>query len=112
LVKRAVLDEVGAFDEVFNPVQFEDLDLMYRMRAQGYRVVYEPAVEMYHFENVTTDGSTQINFKYQTVKNGMEFKRRWRQLFTTENGPADDELRWVELPRRRIEEIGELEMRE
>jgi GT2 family glycosyltransferase len=111
VVKRAVIDEVGVFDEIFNPVQFEDLDLLYRMRAAGYTVVYEPAVEMYHFENITTDNSPQINFKYQTIKNGMEFKRRWRHMFSTENGPADDTLRWAELPRHRIETIGALEMR-
>jgi len=111
LVKRAVLDEVGLFDEIFNPVQYEDLDLLYRMKARGYRVIYEPAAEMYHFENVTTDNSPQINFKYQTIKNGMEFKRRWRHLFSTEAGPDDAGLRWADLPRRRIEEIGELEMR-
>jgi GT2 family glycosyltransferase len=111
LVRKSVLDEVGMFDEIFNPVQFEDLDLLYRMREQGYRVIYEPAVEMYHFENVTTDGSAKINFKYQTIKNGVEFKRRWRHMFTKETGPADDTLKWAELPRRRIEEIGELEVR-
>jgi GT2 family glycosyltransferase len=112
LVKRAVLDEVGLFDEIFNPVQFEDNDLFYRMKSHGYRLVYEPAVEMYHFENVTTDNSPQINFKYQTIKNGMEFKRRWRHLFAEENGPTDEALRWVELPRRPLEEIGALEVRE
>jgi GT2 family glycosyltransferase len=112
LVKRAVLDEVGGFDEIFNPVQFEDNDLFYRMKSHGYRLLYEPAVEMYHFENVTTDNSPRINFKYQTIKNGLEFKRRWRHLFETENGPADEDLRWVALPRRRIDDIGELEVRE
>ncbi|MHB9132527.1 MAG: glycosyltransferase family 2 protein [Armatimonadota bacterium] len=111
LVKRAVLDEVGAFDEIFNPVQFEDLDLLYRMKSHGYHVVYEPAVEMYHFENVTTDNSPQINFKYQTIKNGMEFKRRWRHLFSTENGPTDETLRWAELPRRRVDEVTDLDVR-
>lgn len=112
LVKRSVLDEVGGFDEIFNPVQFEDLDLFYRMKSHGYRLCYQPAVEMYHFENVTTDNSPQINFKYQTIKNGMEFKRRWRHIFTTEDGPAEDTLHWAELPRRRIEEIGGLEVRD
>jgi GT2 family glycosyltransferase len=112
VVKRAVLDEVGTFDEVFNPVQFEDLDLFYRMKAAGYHLVYEPAAEMYHFENVTTDNSPTINFKYQTIKNGLEFKRRWRHLFAAEGGPTDDALRWQELPRQRIEEISWLEVRE
>ncbi|HEX2951293.1 MAG TPA: glycosyltransferase [Armatimonadota bacterium] len=112
LVKRAVLDEVGHFDEIFNPVQFEDNDLFYRMKSHGYRLIYEPRVEMYHFENVTTDNTPKLNFKYQTIKNGMEFKRRWRHMFSVENGPSDEELRWKELPRCRIDEIGELEIRD
>ena len=112
LIKRAVLEEVGTFDEIFNPVQYEDLDLIYRMKSHGYHLLYEPAVEMYHFENVTTDNTPQINFKYQTIKNGLEFKRRWRGMFSTENGPGEDELRWAELPRCRIADVGELEVRE
>jgi len=111
LTRRAVLDEVGGFDETFDPAQFEDLDLFYRMKAAGYRLLYEPSVEMYHFENVTTDGSA-LKFKYLTIKHGIEFKRRWQHLFTAEEGPEDEELRWAELPRLRIGEIGELEMRE
>lgn len=112
LVRKSVLDEVGGFDEIFNPVQFEDNDLFYRMKSHGYKLQYEPSVEMYHFENVTTDGSAKVNFKYQTIKNGIEFKRRWRHIFSTENGPEEEILRWVELPRRRIDEIGELETRD
>jgi len=112
LVKRGVLDEVGGFDDVYNPVQFEDLDLEYRMKARGYTLVYEPAVEMYHFENVTTDNTPGLNFKYQTVKNLLEFTRRYQSVFAHEGGPADDQLVWEDLPRRRIEEIGELEVRE
>ena len=112
LVKKSVLDEVGGFDEIFNPVQFEDNDLFYRMKSKGYHLIYEPAVEMYHFENVTTDGSGgKINFKYQTIKNGMEFKRRWKHMFEKENGPDPEEIKWQELPRKRLDEITEnLEM--
>lgn len=112
LVKRAVLDEVGGFDEVYNPVQFEDLDLEYRMKARGYTLVYEPAVEMYHFENVTTDNTPGLNFKYQTVKNLLEFKRRYQAVFVNENGPTDDELTWEALPKHPIDAIGVLEERE
>jgi len=111
LVKRAVLDEIGGFDQAFDPAQFEDLDLFYRMKAHGYRLIYEPSVEMYHFENVTTDGSEELKFKRLTIIHGMEFKRRWQHLFTAEDGPDDESLRWIDLPRLRIDEIGPLEMR-
>ena len=56
-MKRAVYEEIGGLDEVFNPAQYEDFDFCYRAREAGWEVWYEPAAEMYHFENVTTAGS-------------------------------------------------------
>ena len=108
MIKREVIVKCGAFDEEFNPVQYEDIDLCYRARSMGYHCLYEPSVEMYHFENVTTDGSVDLNFKYLTIKNGLLFKRRWRHMFEHEGGPTDDELRWRELPRSDVVEVGEL----
>ena len=108
MLKREVIEKCGAFDEAFNPVQYEDIDLCYRARSMGYRCLYEPSVEVYHFENVTTDGSVDLNFKYLTIKNGLLFKRRWRHMFEQEGGPSDDELRWRELPRQQVGEASEL----
>jgi GT2 family glycosyltransferase len=101
---------IGGLDEGFNPVQFEDIDYCYRARHAGYRVRYEPSVEMYHFENVTSDGTSTINYPYVTVKNGMRFKRKWRFMFETEGGPSDDDLEWKSIERQPIEAIGPLEM--
>jgi len=106
LMKRAVPDTIGGLDEVFNPAQFEDLDYCYRARQNGFRVLYEPAAEMYHFENVTTDGSIDVNFRYVTIKNGMAFKKRWQHVFSEESGPPDGACRWEPLPTHPIEETG------
>lgn len=105
-----VYQRVGALDEAFNPVQFEDIDYCYRARHAGYRVVYEPSVEMYHFENVTSGDTPQINYTYVTVKNGMRFKKKWRFMFEAEGGPLDSELDWKEIGKHDLSEIGELEM--
>jgi GT2 family glycosyltransferase len=102
VVKREVIDLVGGFDEAFNPVQFEDLDLSYRAREAGYRVVYYPKVEAFHYENVTTDGSPDVNFKYVTIKNGMLFKRRWQHMFSVEGGPEESEAVWKPIHRPRL----------
>jgi GT2 family glycosyltransferase len=102
VVKREVLDRVGTFDEAFNPVQYEDLDLSYRAREAGYRVIYYPKVEALHYENVTTDGSPDVNFRYVTIKNGMLFKRRWRHMFSVEGGPEESEAVWKPIERPRI----------
>ena len=106
LMKREVPDTIGGLDEIFNPAQFEDFDFCYRARENGFRVMYEPTAELYHFENVTTDGSVDVNFRYVTIKNGMAFKKRWRHAFTEENGPPDDECVWDDLPTHPIEVTG------
>jgi GT2 family glycosyltransferase len=101
---------VGHLDEGFSPVQFEDIDYCYRLREAGYRVVYLPAVEMYHFENVTTGRTRDLNYRYLTVKNGLRFKNKWRRRFARENGPDERDMQWREdIPSARLEEIGELE---
>jgi GT2 family glycosyltransferase len=58
-MRRDVFDAVGGFDEAF-PVNFNDVDLCLRVRRTGYRIVWTPAAEWYHFESVTrVAGQTQ-----------------------------------------------------
>ncbi len=106
LMKREVPEQIGGLDEVFNPAQFEDFDFCYRARQRGWRIVYEPSAEMYHFESVTTDGSADVNYKYVTIKNWMEFKKRWRHVFSQEDGPPDEVCEWLPLETRPIEQTG------
>ncbi len=106
LMRRDLPERIGGLDEVFNPAQFEDFDYCYRARDAGWEVYYQPAAEMYHFENVTTDGSQDINFAYVTIKNGRVFKERWHDMFSRENGPSDEECRWEKIPGRGIEHTG------
>ncbi len=112
MMPRRLYDQLGPLDEGFNPLQFEDIDYCYRARAAGYKVLYLPAVEMYHFENVTSGDTPTINYRYVTVKNGMRFKKRWRFMFEKEGGPSDKEFHWADIPKRDISEVGELEITE
>lgn len=105
MFRRKLIDEIGMLDEEFNPVQFEDLDFCYRARAAGYKIAYTPKVEMFHFEHVTTSGSTDINFTYVTIKNGLLFKKRWQHVFRHDGGPPDEVLRWKHLPKKTIDEV-------
>lgn len=102
---RKLYDELGGLDEVFSPVQFEDIDFCYRAREAGYRCVYTPEVEMYHWEHTTTAGSTDINFKLVTIRNARTFKLRWQHRFTAEGGPDDEAARWRELPKHDLDEV-------
>ncbi len=103
-----VIRRKGGFDEAFNPVEFEDIDLCYRLRAEGYRLYYIPEAEMYHLESVTTQGTPSLPNTRLIVKNGLRFKERWRHMFEHENGPSDEEARWRHLDKYDLSEIGDL----
>jgi len=100
MIPAALLREHGGFDEAFHPVQFEDFDLVYRLREAGHAAVYAPSVEMYHFESVTTQGTPTVRNAAVVVRNGLLFQRRWRHLFEREEGPSEEACRW-----RRIEPV-------
>jgi GT2 family glycosyltransferase len=110
MMPASAVSVVGPLDEGYSPVQYEDIDYCYRLREAGYRVVYLPDVEMYHFENVTTGRTEDLNYKYLTVKNGLRFKNKWRRRFSKEGGPAESTMQWRhDVPGVALEEIGELE---
>ncbi|HBC86274.1 MAG TPA: hypothetical protein DCZ94_04895 [Lentisphaeria bacterium] len=111
MTKKSILDKLGGFDEIFNPVEYEDIDLCYRIRSQGFKILYEPAVEMYHFENVTTEGTESLPNTYLIVKHSLIFKERWKSMFEKEQGPPEKAARWRHLPKRRLADIGELEVK-
>ena len=108
MARAAAVRTAGGFDEAFNPVQFEDFDLCYRLRAAGGRAFYVPGIEMYHFESVTTQGTSTISNASVVVRNGLCFKQRWRHVFEHEGGPPDAECKWRQGCLPRFEQIGEL----
>lgn len=103
-----LLRDVGGMDEVYNPVEFEDIDLCYKIREKGYQVWYVADVEIYHFENVTTEGTPTLPNTYLIVKNGMTFKKRWKHMFEKENGPPEEEAKWKTIEPKRLSDINTL----
>ena len=108
LIPAELIRKHGGFDEAFHPVQFEDFDLCYRLREAGHEAVYEPAVEMYHFESVTTQGTPTVRNAAVVVRNGLLFQKRWRHLFAQEDGPDEDACRWRTVEAVPFDSIGEL----
>ncbi|WP_237479910.1 glycosyltransferase [Lichenibacterium dinghuense] len=50
--RRGPMDAVNGFDEGFS-LDFNDVDLCFRMRMLGYRIVYTPFAEMTHHEKAS-----------------------------------------------------------
>lgn len=52
-IKRSVLEEVGAFDEAYGAGYREEVDLAFRAREAGYKVISCPKAEVVHFVSQT-----------------------------------------------------------
>ena len=97
IMRTDLRTSVGYLDEIFHPVQYEDLDLCLRAEQAGFTVAYTPEVEMYHFEGITTASFGQKEYRRNIAKNSLKFRERWHHVYRTyeEELPAD-EYRWLE----------------
>ncbi|HEY8737032.1 MAG TPA: glycosyltransferase family 2 protein [Candidatus Dormibacteraeota bacterium] len=59
LLRRSALDQVGLFDEAFF-MYGEDLDLCYRLKQGGWKIVYLPAAEVLHYKG---ESSRQVSYR-------------------------------------------------
>lgn len=79
MIRRALWEEIGGFDERFAPAYCEDSDLAFEVRKHGKRVVYQPKSVVIHFEGISN--GTDVNGtglkKYQLV-NQEKFKEKWK----------------------------------
>ncbi|MCP4421017.1 MAG: glycosyltransferase family 2 protein [Chloroflexi bacterium] len=62
-IRKEVLAEVGLFDKGFF-LYFEDADFCFRVRQQGYRVVYVPTATAVHIESATTNKESLFYLKH------------------------------------------------
>jgi len=53
-MRRETFVEIGGFSEAL-PANFNDVDLCYKVRLAGQRIVYVASVELYHFESRTRE---------------------------------------------------------
>ncbi|MBI5831562.1 MAG: glycosyltransferase family 2 protein [Armatimonadetes bacterium] len=102
---RRLYDEFGGLDEVFSPVQYEDLDFCYRVRQAGWRCAVVPEVEMYHWEHTTTSGTGGINFSLVTLRNGRTFAKRWQAMLAADATQPDEAAKWREITRFGLEDV-------
>lgn len=78
LLKRSYLDQVGLFDERLF-LYYEDTDLSWRGRLQGWRYVYEPSSVVRHW-HAQSSGVGSPTFRFYTERN--------RLLVLAKNAPA------------------------
>lgn len=73
MVKRSVYNEVGGLEERLK-VAFNDVDFCLKVREKGYLVVYDPYVELYHYESKTR-GTEDTREKVRRFQSEIEYMR-------------------------------------
>ena len=88
LMRRAMLDEIGLFDEGYW-MYMEDLDLCYRAAKAGWITWYEPSVEAVHMKAGSSGHHRRLRLNY-AFHYGMY--RYYRAHLASERGPLFNAL--------------------
>ena len=86
IVRKSIFLEVGGLDEVNLTVAFNDVDFCLKVKQAGYRNVWTPYAEMYHYESISR-GAEDTPIKKARFKREIDFMRqRWEGIIL--NDPA------------------------
>lgn len=79
MVKREAYDAAGGFEERL-AVAFNDVDFCLKIGEKGYRIVYDPYAELYHYESKTR-GAEDTGQKVRRFQREIEYMRtRWIRI--------------------------------
>ena len=90
MLKRALWEELGGFDERFAPAYYEDTDLAFQIRQKGLKVVYQPESRVVHFEGRSNGTDISSGQKAYQVVNQKKFYDKWKDVLQKDHGTAAD----------------------
>ena len=76
MVSRKIFEQVGGFEAERLPVAFNDVDLCFKVMKAGYRNLYTPFAELYHYESITRGAE-------DTPEKIKRFNKEWEYMFAT-----------------------------
>lgn len=89
-IRRDLFRQLQGFDEHFAPAYYEDTDLCFRVRAQGLKVIYQPACRILHHEGISSGTDESSGTKRFQAVNRDKFLSRWRDTLSAHPTPPAD----------------------
>ena len=80
LCRRELYEEVGYMDEEQFKVAFNDVDFCLKLLEKGYRNVYIPYVELYHYESKTRGYEYSKEKEERFNREAENFKNKWKEF--------------------------------
>lgn len=81
MLRRAALNEVGMFDEIYSPAYSEETDLCYRLKKAGWLAYYLPDVTIVHLGGQTTKSMYAWHFLQLHRSKFIFFKKHRGALY-------------------------------
>lgn len=82
LLKKSLFEEIGGFDERYDPTCFEDTDLSLKIRHAGYELAYCPYIGLVHLPHQTTQSGSSTHQKLME-DHGTYFMKKWQDIEPT-----------------------------
>ncbi len=104
LVRKELFDKLGGFDERYAPAYYEDTDLCFGVRSLGFKVLYQAASRVVHYEGATAGKNIQSGVKRYQEINRTKFVEKWREVLEREHltkNANDESLAEIASDRRR-----------
>ncbi|AWH30181.1 glycosyltransferase [Stenotrophomonas sp. YAU14A_MKIMI4_1] len=83
MLPRTLWQQLGGFDTRYKPAYYEDTDLAFSVRAQGLRVLVQPASRVVHDEGTSNGTDTGSGVKAYQVRNQGIFASKWAAELAT-----------------------------
>jgi GT2 family glycosyltransferase/glycosyltransferase involved in cell wall biosynthesis len=84
-LRKEVWDSVGGFDVIYAPAYCEESDLAFRLRARGFKTIYQPRSVGIHLEGVSCGTDTTQGIKAYQVENQKKLMVRWSEVLKKEH---------------------------
>lgn len=91
LIRRALFEGLGRFDIDYAPAYYEESDFCVRLWENGYRVIYDPAVRIQHFEFASTGERSEQAIALQ-VRNRERFVAKHQGFLNQQPAPSIAEV--------------------
>ena len=85
MVRRELFMELGGFEPALAPAYYEDVDLAFRLRERGMKVLYQPRSEVVHLEGMSHGTDVTAGVKAHQLVNQRWIVERWGTLLAKEH---------------------------
>jgi len=80
----------GGFREEFTPAYYEDTDYCMTLWQNGFRVVYEPAASILHYESASSGGNDQAIS--MMAAHQVKFSQKWHEALARHYSPRSENI--------------------